>query len=254
MISEISEKSLRNIIDDDVELFLFEEVDSTNDFAAGLVKNKNIGTAVVIAKSQTSGRGTRGRSFYSPKGSGLYMSVKIDTDKFLNEIFPPTPAAAVSVIKSIKKSAGLLAGIKWVNDIQIEGKKVCGILAESKTDINTGMVTLIVGIGININTSFPEQLSDIASSLSDFTDTIDVNRLAGEIVNTLVRYVRNNRPDEYMDDYRKYCVTLGKQVKFRFNNETISGVAVDVTDGGHLVVDTKSGVFTVNSGDVTTVL
>ena len=254
MISKISKKSLRNILDSNVELFLLEEVDSTNNFAANLIKNKNIGTAVVIAKSQTSGKGTRGRSFYSPKDSGLYMSVKIDTDRILSEIFPPTPAAAVSVIKSIKKTTGLDAGIKWVNDIQLEGKKVCGILAESKTDIATGKITLIVGIGINIATSFPKQLSVIASSLSDFTDTIDVNHLAGDIVNTLVRYVINNRPEEYMCDYRKYCVTLGKQVDYNLNNEKISGVAIDVTDKGYLVVDTKNGMFTLNSGDVITVL
>ena len=164
-----------------IDIRVFQTIDSTNNYAKRLILDGAAPGTAILAESQTAGRGRRGRSFYSPAGSGLYISVilrpKIDA---VDDIQLLSAAAAVAVCRAIdrlKPDSG--AQIKWVNDIFIGGKKVCGILSEA-VSAGDRIAGTVVGIGVNCTTdAFPPELRDIACSLGG---DISRNALAAGII------------------------------------------------------------------------
>ena len=145
-------------------VYTYDSVGSTNDIAKDLGKS---GTkqALIIASEQTKGRGRRGRSFFSPNGSGIYMSILLRPEHSSDIIPLLTTASAVAVSKAIKSVTNINTSIKWINDLYINFKKVCGILCEASFTSDNKLDFIIVGIGININEpngGFPEELSNIA--------------------------------------------------------------------------------------------
>lgn len=164
---------------------------------------------LVIARHQTAGRGRLGRSFASPDDSGIYMSIILepaDTNPVLI-----TTAAAVAVCRSIEKVCSEKPQIKWVNDIYLNGKKVCGILAESVTDYITGAIThIILGIGINCNqTAIPPELTDIAGAIEgDYS----INQLSAEVYNQVMLLADDLHPEKFIGDYRQRSMVLGETV------------------------------------------
>ena len=129
---------------------------------------------VLIAGEQTAGRGRMGRSFYSPPDSGLYLSLLLRPDMSAVEATRLTACAAVAVAETIEALSGREAQIKWVNDILVDGRKVCGILTEASVDCENGMMRhVIIGIGVNTHvpkTDFPEELRSIAGAAFDAED------------------------------------------------------------------------------------
>ena len=150
------------------ELHFVDTIDSTNNAVKALAQAGASEGFVLIADHQTAGRGRLGRGFYSPK-DGLYLSIVIRPTFDMSRASQVTVAAAAATSESIDETCGCASQIKWVNDIYVNNKKVCGILTEATTDFETGQIdSLIIGIGINTSDkSFPPELADIAGSVSE---------------------------------------------------------------------------------------
>ena len=193
---------------------VFVTVDSTNNVCRAKAEEGEEEGYVAVAGAQTSGRGRRGRSFYSPAGSGIYMSILLRPEDFSEkQVLQLTTMAAVAVSAAVEKVSGKTAGIKWVNDILIEGKKVCGILTEAITDFETGQIEyLITGIGINTSEkSFPEDLKDIAGSVSaEGLSGHEKALLAAAVVERFLRYTKDL--SGFMDSYRSRSMIIGKEI------------------------------------------
>lgn len=229
-----------------------EEIDSTNSELKRQAMKGAPSGAVLVARRQTAGRGRMGRQFFSPADAGLYMSV-LFRPVSLTDAGLLTTFTAVAVAR-VLSSHGVDVGIKWVNDIVADGKKVCGILAES--GIHKGQPFAIVGIGVNCNeTAFPEELSEIAVSLEQLTGrTWDSRALAEELLAALDEVCPQDPkdPQALMNEYRERSVTVGKQVRVHpHGGEPYDGYAVSITDEGGLVIRTPDdGEHTVTSGEV----
>lgn len=159
--------------------------------------------SVVAANEQTRGKGRRGRKFYSPKDSGLYLSVLLYPEKTVKESLELTAEAAVAVCRAVEKCCKISLGIKWVNDLYLEEKKVCGILTEAVTDFETGDIEFaVIGIGLNLKLpkgGFPEEIREKAGAVLTGEEVVDRNRLAATIVNELLKETeKKGIPQEYI--------------------------------------------------------
>lgn len=186
-----------------------DEIDSTNNYAKTLSGAEN---TVIIAKRQTSGRGRVGKSFFSPEG-GIYMSVIL---KGGNQPFCAgsyTALTAVAVADAIKRVCDIDCGIKWVNDIYIKNKKVCGILTEAVFDGNK-LKNIIIGIGINVSDFLPnDELEEIATSIErESNRKIDNKQLINEILKKLYLELQNFDSSTFFEDYKKLSIVLGKEI------------------------------------------
>ena len=234
----------------------FDCIDSTNTHLQSLaVKGAPAGT-VIIAGSQTAGRGRLGRTFYSPAMSGIYMSVLLRPGCKPEQLMHLTCATAVAVCRAIEQVAGFCPQIKWVNDIVWQGKKLGGILTGLSVNPATGLVDFaIVGIGINCNDGvFPPQISEIATSLSSVTGkAVDRAALAAALVQQLEIMDREliTQQSRYMARYRENCVVIGKKVYLVRGEESREATVLDIDDLGALIVRLPDGtVEAVNSGEV----
>ncbi len=226
---------------------IFENIDSTNNYLKALSQRRD--NSVVIAASQNAGRGRRGRTFYSPEG-GLYMSLLINK----NDIFDSdliTTLAAVSVARAIEKVAPLEAKIKWVNDIFINGKKVCGILAEGLLE-ESELKHIILGIGVNIHKmEFPDELKEIATSLSnEANEDISINHLAAEILNELQIELKNMSTLQFLEESRSRSNILGKEITVIKGEESYQAKALEINNKGNLIIDRNGKLETLFSGEV----
>lgn len=225
------------------ELQIFDTVDSTNNVAKEIsVSDKPV---MVLANKQTGGRGRLGRSFASPAGTGLYMTIALRPDFDLDKALYVTMAVAVAVSRAIETVAGVKARIKWVNDIFYRQKKVCGILTEAQSNFETGKIdSLIIGIGINcFPGSFPDELKDIAGCLSDTKNSFSRGELAAEIFNETMTQLETLQDKTFLRDYRTRCFILGKNIMVHpnLNEKAIRARALDIDDNGGLVVEYMEG-------------
>lgn len=241
----------------DKNIIIFDTIDSTNTYLKNAVKTeKFVHGTVVIAYEQTAGRGRLGRTFYSPDKTGLYMSILLDSNKFEDE-FSKNPAlftvtAAVAVSRAIQKKADINVKIKWVNDLYLENKKICGILAEGI--LNSGKISKIVlGIGLNLTTvDFPEELQQKAGSLFGFSEIASAFRLemAAEIIDCLFEAFNEDK-QKIMSEYKKNSCVIGKTVEIITATETYTAKAIDITPNGELVVEKDNGsCVQLNSGEI----
>ncbi len=230
-------------------ILMYETIDSTNIEAKRLVKDNAVPShgVVLLAESQTAGRGRLGRSFYSPKSSGIYTSIIFDSKelkKGASTSLAVTVAAAIAVRRALEE-VGVEAKIKWVNDLFVENKKVCGILTEGifatgQSQLATGVETYVIGIGINVfdaEDGFPQELKHIAGALNK---AIDRNILVAKLLNNLLS-VLAEEDTSVIDEYRKYSLVLNKEVTVIKPSETYLAVVREITDEAHLVVELKDG-------------
>lgn len=231
-----------------------EVLDSTNSYAKELARQGAAEGTVVIAGHQTAGRGRLGRSFHSPKNTGLYFSLILRPDCPADQLMHLTCAAAVAACDAVERACGLRPGIKWINDLTLGGKKLGGILTELSFGNNGNVAYAVIGIGINCHPeTLPEELQGLACSLSDFTDPVDIARLASELLLALEEMNRQLLTDRVniMERYRQNCVTLGRQVRVISPQGTETGIAQQVNDDGSLrVLFEKGQQKDVNSGEV----
>lgn len=233
-----------------------ESVDSTNNYLKRLAAEGAPEGTVVIADEQTAGRGRLGRSFASPAGSGIYMSLLLRPDCAADCVQSLTAATAVAVCRAIDGVCGTTTGIKWVNDVCLSGRKLCGILCESTfRDDRTDWA--VVGIGLNVTTraeDFPEELRDIAGSL--FTQTgrvFERSRLVAAILKELGALYPEwlASPSVCLDEYRRRCVTLGREVTVKSPQGDYAAEAIGIAADYGLIIRFADGeTRTLRSGEV----
>jgi BirA family biotin operon repressor/biotin-[acetyl-CoA-carboxylase] ligase len=233
-----------------------ETVDSTQKIAARLGYEGAPEGTVVVAEEQTAGRGRLNRQWYSPSGTGIWMSILLRPNIPVHQAPQLTLLAAVSVAQAIEE-IGITVGIKWPNDILIGGKKAVGILTELQADPDR-IHAVIVGIGINVNQQsyhFASEIENIATSLCIETGT-HVNRA------TLMQRIFANMEKlykEYLQNgftvikvlWESYAISIGKEIKARTMHETLIGTAIGITDDGVLILEEKNGsIHYIHSADI----
>jgi len=229
-----------------IEVELRDEVSSTNTVLKELAEQGKPEGLVLIAEKQTKGKGRLGRSFYSPKGSGLYMSILLRPELPAEDSLAITTAAAVAVAEAATAVTGRQAMIKWVNDVYLEGKKICGILTEAAVDFeNRRLNYAVLGIGVNIlepPKGFPAEIADVAGALyKDEAPAGTQSRLAAEILNRFFGFYRALPSRNYMPTYKKLSLLTGLEVTFQQGRETWEGTVLGIDDEARLVVRLDSG-------------
>ena len=239
-------------------LLWLNSTDSTNLRAKELARQGAPHGTLMIAGKQTAGRGRLGRSFDSQEGKGVYLSLILRPGCEPSQMMHLTCAVGVAMCHAIEKVCGIEIGLKWINDLVYQGKKLGGILTELAVDPATGLVDYaVVGIGINClqtREDFPQELQDIAASLSAVTGTsVSPARLAAAMVEALLETDKDlfTHKKALMDSYRARCVTLGKQVQILRLDTVRPGKALDIDDDGALLVELPDGSREfVSSGEV----
>lgn len=233
------------------------QVDSTNDYLKNrAAEGAPYGTAA-LSDYQTGGHGRRGRSFLSPPGVGLYLSILLRPECPPTQLMHLTCAAGVAMCNAIEESVGFRPGIKWTNDIVYGRRKLGGILTELRLNAKGLVDYAIVGIGINCCQrlqDFPPEIREMAGSLSMVTgQEIDRFRVAAAELDALydmsVRLLTEQ--DALISQYRKDCITIGQDISLVRGEEVRHGKALDVDDAGALVVLFPDGhTEAINSGEV----
>ena len=231
-----------------IPVTVLETVDSTNTYAKRLAAEGEQ-AALIVALEQTAGRGRMGRSFYSPSGSGVYLSILHTFHTPICNAVSVTSAAAVAVMRAIRRICGIQTEIKWVNDLYLNGKKVCGILAESM--LIGDACAVVVGIGINLRSAtFPADLADIAGTLG--ADDADAAALVAAITEELTPYLQDPLSRSWLEDYRIHSCVIGKRVVWMKEGGAHSGVASDIDEDGSLIVLADHGeMVTLRTGEIT---
>ncbi len=221
-------------------LFVFDELDSTNQYAKELAKEGDCSPALVVANAQSAGRGRMGRQFYSPAGSGAYFSLLYPIEGEVGEVLSITSAAAVAVMRAIRSLCGKQAEIKWVNDLYLNGKKICGILAQTLLSTDGGTSFLVLGIGINWHPAvFPAELSSIAGTVG-VTEPLREELIAA-VYWELLPFLENREDRSWLSEYRAHSMVLGKRIAWMQGETKHYGVAWDVDEAGGLSVLTDEG-------------
>ncbi len=237
---------------------VFDSIDSTNTRAKLLAENGAPEGTILIADTQTGGRGRRGRSFHSPAGTGIYFSLILRPDCLPGELMHLTCAVAVAMCNAVETATGLRPGIKWINDLVFGKRKLAGILTELGFQSGTGRVAYaVIGVGINCCQStedFPPDIRDMAGSLYTATgNLVSRERVAAAMLLELQKMngtLLTGR-DAMMEHYRKDCVTLGKEISLVRGDQIRHGTALTVDPQGALVVLFPDGhTEAVNSGEV----
>ncbi len=230
---------------DMADYYYYETLDSTNSEARRKINEGIKLPAVFVADRQTAGRGRRGKSFFSD--GGLYMSLAVDTKE--RDTVLITTIAAVAVAEAIEETTGSEVGIKWVNDIYLEGKKICGILCEAVSDLSGKTNAVIIGIGVNLNVNvFPQELESIAGALN--APTLKREELAKAIAEKLLVNLRET--SDIISRYKERSIVLEKSVTYEQNGNTFTAKAVDIDDrGGLVVIDHDNRKTVLSSGEIT---
>ena len=238
-------------------LLWYDTIDSTNTKAKLLAAQGAPSGTVLVADQQTGGRGRMGRSFHSPSGTGIYLSAILRPQCKPSEIMHLTCAVAVAMCDAIQTACGIRPGVKWINDLILQQKKVGGILTEMALNGDGTVQYAVVGIGINCTQNaedFPPELQDIAISLEQVLQ-VPVSRpeLVAEIVRALSQMSDDLQKKKYLllDTYRSDCVTIGKDVMVHSPTGDLQGRALDVDSDGALVVRFEGGsIRAIQSGEV----
>lgn len=220
----------------------FDVLPSTSTYAREKASTLRL-PSLIIANSQTNGRGRQGKSFYSPAESGLYMTLAFESDK----VFPLiTPAAAVAVCETIEEFSEIRPQIKWVNDIFYNSKKVCGILSELIK--HNGKNLFLIGIGINLTTAdFPEDL-DCAGSLDKALSKKD---LAENISKKILTYAESPDNEKVVSEYRKRLFIIGREITFSENGIGFTAKVKSINEWCNLITELPDGTEKIlSSGEI----
>ena len=225
---------------------MLAEVSSTNALLKEQAMHGAAEGEVIIAESQTAGRGRRGRSFFSPDGSGLYLSLLLRPKLSAEEVAMLTTAAASAAALAIEEVSHKTADIKWVNDIWLAGRKVCGILCEAGYTPDGNIDHVIVGMGVNVVAppeGFPAELADIAGAVfSAEAAPADAKfAIAKAFLRHFTRFYANIGAREYFTEYKKRSFLLGQDINVLRGGDAVPAVAVDINDECHLLVRYPDG-------------
>lgn len=239
------------------KIIYLDSTTSTNDVLKQLAAQGAEEGTVVLAGHQTQGKGRLGRSFHSPQDSGIYMSVLLRPKCLPTGLMHLTCAAGCAACDAIEAATGLRPGIKWINDIVCEKKKVGGILTQMVLSGDGKVDHAVVGIGLNCNQKeddFPQELQEIAGSLAMFSAS-GINRwiIAAKLIEELERMSGQllSLKEEIMGQYRKDCITIGQEIQVIRQGCIYTGKALDVDEDGALMVEFANGsIEHIQSGEV----
>lgn len=244
----ISENRIASAMKHCVKIYYYPQVDSTNTQAKRLIDGGEREAFLVAADSQTAGRGRQGKSFYSPANTGIYMTLAVHPNTRLQNAVTATTAAAVAVCRAVEKLTDAKPRIKWVNDVYCNNRKICGILTEAISDFELGIATsIVVGIGININTaSFPDEVENAGA----LNASVKRAALIGAVADELLDIIFGDYSD-FIDYYREHSMILGKKINYIEKGRVTPAVAVAIDETGGLVVKNESGeIKTLRSGEI----
>ena len=223
-----------------------ESVTSTNTVLKGLAEQGGAEGMVLLAQEQTQGKGRLGRTFFSPKGTGLYMSVLLRPRFSAEEALSITTAAAVAVAEAVDQVTGQHARIKWVNDVYLRGRKVCGILTEAAVDFESGgLQYAVLGMGINIREpegGFSPELAQVAGAL--FPGEVPAGartRLAAAILNRFFSYYQALPDRTFMKAYAKRSLLTGMEVAYTQGDRAGEGLVLGVDEEARLLLRLPDG-------------
>lgn len=255
LMNKVELESIRNTTWAGQEIYYYDVTDSTNIRAKELAEEGHPSGTLVVADRQESGRGRRGRSWDSPSGTGIFMTLLLKPEMNPNHASMLTLVAAMAVARAISKCADTEALIKWPNDIVIGGKKICGILTEMSAQFDF-INHIVIGIGINVhNEHFPEEIAETASSILLQTGKrIRRAELIEQILEQFEHYYAIFMETEDLSglvkEYNSILVNMNKSVRVLDPKEPFEGKAMGITKKGELIVDTWESRKMVSSGEV----
>lgn len=255
VMTEAELESLKNTQWAGCEIYCFDSIDSTNTKAKELAEAGHPSGTLVVADQQTLGRGRRGRSWESPAGTGIFMTLMLKPDINPNNASMLTLVAAMATARAITEVTGEAARIKWPNDIVMNGKKVVGILTEMSAQFDY-INHIVVGIGINVhNEEFPEEIAKTASSLLLECDhrihrASLIEAFLEEFERLYAVYLETEDMSGLQKEYDSLLVNRGRQVRVLDPKEPFEGKAMGITKKGELIVDTWESRKLVSSGEV----
>lgn len=255
VMTEAELESLKNTQWAGCEIYCFDSIDSTNTKAKELAEAGHPSGTLVVADQQTLGRGRRGRSWESPAGTGIFMTLMLKPDINPNNASMLTLVAAMATARAITEVTGEAAQIKWPNDIVMNGKKVVGILTEMSAQFDY-INHIVVGIGINVhNEKFPEEIAKTASSLllecgHRIHRASLIEAFLEEFERLYAIYLETEDMSGLQKEYDSLLVNRGRQVRVLDPKEPFEGKAMGITKKGELIVDTWESRKLVSSGEV----
>ncbi len=238
MMDIISPLEISKNLQKNIQILYFEEINSTNNYIKTKADSPEFLT--VIANSQTSGKGRMNRNFHSPQNSGIYMSILLKPKFKAENSVLITAAAAVAVSEAIESLCPVNTKIKWVNDIFINNKKVCGILTEGSLNPDGSFNYAVLGIGINAympKNNFPEEIRNIAGAVFKEEKENLRNRLISLIINNFLRYYNDLEKRDFLEIYKQKSLVLGKEIV----TPNGKALALDIDDNCRLSVEYKNG-------------
>ncbi len=231
-----------------------KQVDSTNKIVKQVGADGGEEGYLLIAESQTQGRGRLGRSFFSPDGTGVYMSLLLRPHISPENATLITTAAAVSVCVALERLGVKNPQIKWVNDIFVNSKKVCGILSEGSFSQNGNMDFAVLGVGANIyspDNDFPQELKDIAGGIFSEKQENIRNMFIAFFLESFWDFYKNLLSRSYISEYEKRCFVIGREVEFTLDGNSKKAVAIGIDENCGLRVELSDGKQVVlSSGEV----
>ena len=230
----------------DLDLTVLPTAPSTNALVREKANQGRPEGCVIVACEQTDGRGRYGRQFFSPVDSGVYLSLLLrPTACSPQQATCLTAAAAAAMCQAIEAVTGQQPGIKWVNDIFLHGKKVCGILTEAAVGLETGTLNyMVLGAGVNLYPpvkGFPEEIQPIAGSVLERSCPEAKNRLVGEFLNRFWDFYTHPECRTYLEDYRSRSLAIGQNVTVLSAGKTVSAYAYGIDDDFRLLVRYENG-------------
>ena len=239
----INKNNILGYLHSETAVYTYDVIPSTNDEAKRFLLNNSCDKAVFIARGQTAGKGRHGRSFYSPIDTGIYMTYVFTIDKLCPDIVRVTTVASVAVAKAL--DCGVK--IKWVNDLYLGRKKICGILTEIIKSAERNYV--MIGIGVNLTTTdFPEEIRNKAGSIRT---EIDINKMIAAICDNLSQIAAAPFASDYLEYYRKNMLGIGEMISYSENGVIHTAKIEGINEYGELLVMEEFAQKRLCSGDIT---
>lgn len=240
----LTQQKISELLKLPIPLTVYDTAKSTNDLAKALAYDRD-GEFCIIAREQSAGRGRMGRSFHSPNG-GLYMSLVLRPDIHATEALTVTTTAALAVCRAIDTLLGVRCGIKWVNDVYLNGKKVCGILTESAVRPDGMLDFTVLGIGVNLVEppgGFPEDIKARAGALFKLLPKNADNILAAGIINEFMALWQSRNAAGNISEYRERSILIGREVDVMrtADGEGVPATVIGIDDEYRLVVRYRDG-------------
>ncbi|AZZ60523.1 biotin--[acetyl-CoA-carboxylase] ligase [Oenococcus sp. UCMA 16435] len=237
------------------KIIVYNKVSSTNTIAKQMLFEDLKIPTIILANQQTAGRGRFDRKFYSPAASGIYMSIALplSTEEKVNPGLLTT-ATAVAVGRAIKNIFHRQVKYKWVNDLILNNRKCGGILTEAMTDLESGRIaSIVVGIGLNLtldSKKMPAELLGKAGAISK-GDSSKRNQLIAEFINFFFDIYQNYRSGDFLEEYRRHSIVLGKRITIVVNRKKITGKVEKINSQGAILLKSDDNqLLTISSGEI----